>query len=130
LPLDAFRFDIVEDGQIGMSIAGHVQQLHASDCYTKSDSLTCTTCHDPHHRNSVAERPVEMRNICLSCHADRGCRVPEEQRLREADNRCAKCHMPDAPPDWDSRRDEVAKFRRIGRATGSVPRDPASQCGR
>lgn len=53
------------------------------------DTLTCTTCHDPHDDPSPAERVQYFRARCLSCHrsAKMASHHPEQQD-------CATCHMP------------------------------------
>src|SRR5262249_33643808 len=77
-----------------MTVTGHVEQMHASPCYQKSDSLTCTTCHDPHHFPEPEQRREHYRTICLKCHDEKACRAPANER--EANNRdaCTACHMP------------------------------------
>lgn len=96
LPLDAFQLDYTQVDSTGMTIVGHVEQMRASSCFQKSDSLTCTTCHDPHHRDDPATRPARIRSVCQSCHGDASCRAPEESRRMKNDD-CVKCHMPEAP---------------------------------
>jgi predicted CXXCH cytochrome family protein len=83
-----------------MTVVGHVEQMRASRCYQASDSMTCTTCHDPHSQTPAADRPAENREICLRCHQAQGCRLAEpERRLRSPQDLCATCHMPKTPSD-------------------------------
>ncbi len=98
LPLSDFRVDY----QLGlggqrMRIVGHVEQLHASKCYQQDATLTCTTCHDPHHPVPAESRVDFHRQACLKCHADESCGKPLAERERVAGNSCYQCHMPKAP---------------------------------
>ena len=47
-PLSDFRHEYRLFASSDMTVVGHVEQMQQSRCYTESDSLTCTTCHDPH----------------------------------------------------------------------------------
>jgi predicted CXXCH cytochrome family protein len=78
----------------GMTVTGHVEQMHASRCYQKSDALTCTTCHDPHHSPRPDERREHYRMVCLSCHDEKACRASPEARFAKNQDECAACHMP------------------------------------
>lgn len=92
-----YRFEPIGDG---MTVVGHVQQMRLSKCYQKSASLTCTTCHDPHHTVEAPKSVAFYRQKCLECHTQQGCSVPEPERRKTqpADN-CAACHMPSADTD-------------------------------
>jgi hypothetical protein len=70
--------------------------MHHSPCYRKTDSLTCTTCHNPHDPVEPAAKVDYYRQKCLSCHVeDGGCGLAESERLRQKpDNDCTACHMP------------------------------------
>ncbi len=60
---------------------------------TVGDSMTCTTCHDPHASPvAAAERVAWFRGRCLSCHTSPAMAThhPEQQD-------CASCHMPSRP---------------------------------
>lgn len=75
-------------------MASHVKRLKESQCYQKSTTLTCLTCHNPHI--SVKETPTEKLNQpCQSCHQS-GCKLPEKER-GEQPNHCVYCHMPQSP---------------------------------
>lgn len=82
--------------ETGMTVVGHVEQLAASACYRKSETLTCVTCHNPHRAVPAAERVASFRQACLECHADQGCRLPAQTREERASNDCTQCHMPKA----------------------------------
>jgi tetratricopeptide (TPR) repeat protein len=65
-------------------IAHAAYRLRKSACFTRSDSLTCTTCHDPHRAPRGADAVKQYRAACQSCH-------PAAHRTVED---CASCHMP------------------------------------
>lgn len=88
------------DAGEGMAVTGHVEQLHRSQCYQRSERLTCTTCHDPHGFPTLARRVAYYRAACLSCHAEGACRVDPRKRQKESpDNSCVQCHMPTGSTD-------------------------------
>ncbi|WP_238325991.1 tetratricopeptide repeat protein [Bryobacter aggregatus] len=67
-------------------IASAAYRLRKSACYLKSETLTCTTCHNPH----VKEKTQALAS-CGKCHS--------AQSLRASGNHpegsdCASCHMP------------------------------------
>jgi len=73
-------------------VANQVKYLRQSKCFQKSDTLTCTTCHNPHRPKQTG--PAESgRSSCLKCHSPAHC--AEQQRLPEAvRGNCVGCHMP------------------------------------
>ncbi len=81
-------------GDNSMRLVGHVEQMHASKCYTESQTLTCVTCHDPHAPPDHGNRVEYFRNQCYECHDDGECGEPHEKRLSENNNHCSECHMP------------------------------------
>jgi hypothetical protein len=80
-----------------MSVVGHVEQLHLSPCWQRTATLTCTTCHRPHH-NGPDDR-AWYRSRCLECHANDSCSEPLPARIERADNDCLACHMPQVPTE-------------------------------
>jgi predicted CXXCH cytochrome family protein len=96
LPLREFRHYYKLVGRKSpMQVVGHSQQQLLSSCYTKSKTLTCITCHNPHKTPEPAMRVDHYRKICLQCHAQESCRVdPAERQRRSAINDCTACHMP------------------------------------
>jgi hypothetical protein len=96
-PITDFRVDYqITEKSGNMRIVGHVEQMHASECYKQSEVMSCTTCHDPHHPVPREQRVDHHRSVCLSCHKDESCGVSLEQRMREHNNSCFECHMPKA----------------------------------
>lgn len=97
LPITDFRVDYqFAEGQ-AMRIVGHVEQMHASECYKQTETLTCVTCHDPHDPvNGKKQRIDFYRKVCLDCHQEESCGKPHQQRMELAGNNCYQCHMPKA----------------------------------
>ena len=71
------------------------EALLRSACKRASgDSLTCTTCHDPHSQPAESERVAFYRGRCLSCHT--GLAIATKHHPEQQD--CAVCHMPTRNP--------------------------------
>jgi hypothetical protein len=85
-----------DHGDVEDPFSDHFDQLHHSQCYQQSDSLTCVTCHDPHHGETGEDLDTIYRDQCLHCHADEDCGMSLERRISEQQNRCTRCHMPAA----------------------------------
>ncbi|MFK8114684.1 MAG: hypothetical protein AB8B91_20955 [Rubripirellula sp.] len=101
LPLTDFRVDYqYRLGDDTMKIVGHVEQMHASECYQQTETMTCVTCHNPHDPPPAgADAAVireHYRSICLDCHQDDACGEAHDRRMEVAQNDCAQCHMPKA----------------------------------
>ncbi|MEE2936346.1 MAG: multiheme c-type cytochrome [Planctomycetota bacterium] len=95
LPLTDYRIDYqYRLGDDTMRIVGHVEQLHMSKCYQQTESLTCITCHDPHHTPPPGDAEAFYRSICFSCHNDEDCGETHRKRIDLANNDCSQCHMP------------------------------------
>jgi hypothetical protein len=101
--MDLQQFQVhygLESGNRNMTVVGHFEQMRTSRCYQQSDTLTCTTCHDPHHQPGPGERVRLRRQQCLECHAEQACGLLEPERLeRVADGSCVTCHMPQVPTE-------------------------------
>jgi tetratricopeptide (TPR) repeat protein len=73
-------------------VANQTRYLKESRCYQQSETLTCTTCHDPHRKPSAADGG-SVAQACLKCHQPHDCaargRSPEGVR-----DDCIGCHMP------------------------------------
>jgi hypothetical protein len=94
-PLQDVRLDYrLDEPDKPMTVVGHVEQLHLSRCYQKSETLSCLTCHRPHEVDRETHAP-NRNAACLSCHQPGQCRVEPSQRERlSPDNDCVQCHMP------------------------------------
>lgn len=83
----------------------HVQQMHDSQCFKKSGTMRCTTCHDPHSVPSETDRVAIYRDACLKCHSPKPgasvCSETEEKRGEIGDS-CYECHMPSRDLDLSS----------------------------
>jgi tetratricopeptide (TPR) repeat protein len=83
-----------------MKVVGHVEQMRLSACYIKSDTLTCTTCHDMHAPLQPEEAIGFYRQRCLDCHAEQDCGLATPERLKQnPHDNCAACHMPQVETD-------------------------------
>ena len=101
LPLTEFRVDYhLDSPESSMTVVGHVEQMRLSQCYQQSDTMTCTTCHNPHDHLSPATRVAHFNEKCLTCHQATACGLEEPIRLQQdpTDN-CVACHMPQSPTD-------------------------------
>jgi predicted CXXCH cytochrome family protein len=71
-----------------------VQQMAESQCYKKSNKMSCTSCHDPHRVPDESQRVEFFRQRCLECHTDNSpCSEDSNARAVLADS-CIECHMP------------------------------------
>lgn len=83
-----------------MQVVGHMEQMWLSRCYQFSETLTCTTCHDPHRQPPAEERVQYYRSACLKCHEPASCGIDVAERLRtHSDDNCITCHMPQSATD-------------------------------
>lgn len=82
------------DGYRKKSFVGHFDQMWQSECYTKSETLACISCHDPHHEGVQSDLDVFYREKCFTCHDDHSCGVALPVRIEKKNNDCVACHMP------------------------------------
>ena len=66
---------------------GQVPFLVESRCFSESDSMTCSTCHDVHVDQTGQTAAFSQK--CLDCHPQAH---PEDPELGDS---CTGCHMPD-----------------------------------
>jgi predicted CXXCH cytochrome family protein len=78
------------DDKIGA--LSQTEALSQSVCKRKSgDSLSCTSCHDPHFTPKKTEAGSYYRKKCLACHGEK---FGAKHKSNQAD--CRPCHMPEA----------------------------------
>jgi tetratricopeptide (TPR) repeat protein len=66
------------------------EALAQSTCKKKSgDTMSCTSCHDPHRFPTAQERVAHYRGKCLVCH---GAAFGQKHHVNQPD--CTRCHMP------------------------------------
>src|SRR5262249_51496478 len=88
-PLDEFFRTAVSKYPEEDHVANQVKYLRQSKCFQQNDTLTCTTCHNPHRPTD----PAAVRRACLKCHEPSSC--PDQPRLPAAvRGDCVACHMP------------------------------------
>jgi hypothetical protein len=100
LYLTDFRINYAAAGNYEMTVVGHVEQMRQSVCWQKSDSLTCTTCHDPHKPVAQEQREEHYRRTCMECHSSDQCGMPLPERQKQTpSDSCVFCHMPQSATD-------------------------------
>lgn len=82
------------DGNVDDPFAQHFDQMWQSKCYQGSETMTCITCHDPHHGKLDGDLATRNREMCFSCHDNEACGMPLDRRTEQQQNRCVVCHMP------------------------------------
>lgn len=75
----------------GFGPVTQVEALPLSKCKQASgNSLSCTSCHDPHRKVAPEEKVSFYRAKCLQCHSQ-----PQYTSIHHPENQdCASCHMP------------------------------------
>jgi len=91
---------LLSSGNGSMKVVGHMDQMHASACWQKSDTLTCASCHDSHASAQPSLVAGDYRQSCLQCHQEQACNAPmEKRRSTPTPDNCVVCHMPQVPTD-------------------------------
>ena len=84
------HYFVFADQQRGLGAVSQVEALAQSFCRKKTgDTMSCTSCHDPHFEPSAMERVSLYRQKCLACH---GARFGTRHHTEQPD--CTSCHMP------------------------------------
>jgi predicted CXXCH cytochrome family protein len=65
-------------------IAHAAYRLRKSACFAKSESMTCTTCHDPHQAFRGVQAVARYKAACMQCH----------RAAHNQEQDCTGCHMP------------------------------------
>lgn len=75
----------------GVHSANQLPRLKKSLCYIQSDSMNCSTCHNPHQMERGNTGLFSKR--CMECHAAEDCgQFPISGK--QISNNCIDCHMP------------------------------------
>src|SRR5256885_12706042 len=83
-----------------MTVVGHVEHMHLSRFYQKTQDFSCVTCHSPHSEPAAETSVAHYKSICLKCHQEESCKVEPARRAKEsAGNDCVHCHMPQSKTD-------------------------------
>ncbi len=90
---DYMRYYVMAGGPAGgLGGVSQVEALAQSVCKRKSgDSMSCTSCHDPHYEPPAEERVSYYREKCVACH---GTHFASKHHPNQLD--CTLCHMPAA----------------------------------
>jgi tetratricopeptide (TPR) repeat protein len=81
------------DGKDNVRAVSQFEALAQSKCKRATgDSMTCTSCHDPHFSPAAAERATYFRGKCLACHGEA---FGAKHHVEQQD--CASCHMQRLP---------------------------------
>ncbi len=72
-------------------VANQLSYLRESKCFKNSETLTCTTCHNPHKPRKMGGDAAQ--SACLECHQAVDCGKRERFPAAVQDN-CVGCHMP------------------------------------
>ncbi len=119
---DYIRYYVLpESSSAALGAVSQVEALAQSTCKKKSgDSMSCTSCHDPHFSPSREERVSYYRGKCLACHS---AEFGDKHHPKERD--CTACHMP-ASLSTDVAHTEVTDHRILRRPLGSPQQVPAT----
>jgi tetratricopeptide (TPR) repeat protein len=83
-------FVFADDGSQSLRALSQSEALVQSVCKRKSgDTMSCTTCHDPHSSPGAEEKISYYRSKCLACH---GSSFGAKHHSNNPD--CRQCHMP------------------------------------
>ena len=75
-------------------MASQADRLRMSDCYQNSETLSCLTCHNPHH-SVTSTNTSKFNDACINCHQENKDQCAVNQILfDEAGGNCVSCHMP------------------------------------
>jgi Cytochrome c554 and c-prime len=113
---DYIRYYVVTGRQTGLGGVSQVEALAQSMCKRKSgDTMSCTSCHDPHYEPPPQERISYYREKCLACH---GAHFGAMHHAHQPD--CTSCHMP-ASASTDVAHTQVTDHRILKRPSSLLP---------
>ena len=103
---DYVRYYVLADSSSSLGAVSQVEALAQSGCKRAAgDSMSCTSCHDPHSSPSALQRVAYFREKCLACHGEK---FGAKHHPKQKD--CTGCHMP-ALPSKDVAHTEVTDHR-------------------
>ena len=97
---DYFPVDTVSRDTNSIDVHGNQYALMAaSKCFTKTSTLTCNTCHNPHENEKG--KTLLFSQKCMSCHSEDDkntvvCKLTARHGKAIKAN-CIDCHMPKQP---------------------------------
>lgn len=98
---DHFKIDSLlnaaaESGNIDVH-GNQVGLLSSSQCFIKSGSMTCGTCHDTHQNQRDKKELFSAK--CTGCHntTDNAFKTPAHTNTISIEKNCIDCHMPAQP---------------------------------
>ncbi len=107
----------------GARVASHVARMLRSRCFTQSDGMTCTTCHNPHRKVGTSGDA----SGCAVCHQTDDC---GEAHGARGDRTCVDCHMANVPSSdirhttttdhWIRKRPELAAALQVSPEEASI----------
>jgi predicted CXXCH cytochrome family protein len=83
------HYFVVSGDARDLRAASQFEALWQSKCKRKSgDSLSCTTCHDPHYSPPPSEKTAYYRQKCMTCH-----NLSFTNKHHKSNPDCISCHM-------------------------------------
>ncbi len=92
---DFYHVSTIQKDRESQHTANYIRYLERSACFTKGDSLSCVTCHNPHVPEGVGNS-LSVKRSCLGCHEAAHCGEREKLPVPVRDL-CLDCHMPERP---------------------------------
>ncbi len=94
--IDSLHNAAAESGNIDVH-GNQVGLLKASQCFIKSSSMTCSTCHDTHQNQRNKKELFSAK--CTGCHNtnDNAFKTPVHTKTISVEKNCIDCHMPAQP---------------------------------
>ena len=96
--LSKFFYPRAEKNTSSFDVHGNQYELLSqSECFLKSGTLDCSSCHNP-HTNSDAGL-IDYSKKCISCHqkVDHETLKGEQYSINKISGNCIDCHMPSQP---------------------------------